>query len=359
MGLGLLACVSSVRAADPGTAAGADADRDLQAVTVTATRLAETSFDVPASIDTVPIASDALGVNAAESLGDVPGLIARDRQNYAQDAQISIRGFGARAPFGIAGVRIYLDGIAQNQPDGQGELSQFDLASAARIEVLRGPFSALYGNSAGGVIQLFSADGQGPLTANAAAVYGSFQQRRLSADVQGGDQRFNYNVGASQFGTSGARGHSAAQRSSLGGKWNFGLTGGSHLTLLLNLFNGPDAQDPLGLTRAQFNANPQGTAPSAALYNTRKSADQMQLGAIYDVPIGPSNTLQLTAYGGHRDVLQFQAIPMTTQNAPTSPGGVVSLGNGFGGVEPRWIYQSQTARRAVEHHRGSRLRHAR
>lgn len=337
--LGLFVCAWQAHADEVGAAA--DEADTLTAVTVTATRVAQSSFDVPAAIDSVPIAQDALGVNASESLAQVPGLIARDRQNYAQDEQISIRGFGARAPFGIAGVRIYMDGIPQSQPDGQGEVSQFDLASAARIEVLRGPFSVLYGNSAGGVIQLFTADGHGPLSADAEAIYGSFQQRRFSADVQGGDSAFNYNVGASQFGTGGSRGHSAAQRSSLGGKWNFGFSQGSHLTVVLNLFNGPDAQDPLGLTRAQFNANPQGTAPSAALYNTRKSVDQMQLGALYDVPIGADNSLQLMAYGGHRDVLQFQAIPMTTQNAPTSPGGLVSLGNGFGGVEPRWIYQSQ------------------
>ncbi|HLK70725.1 MAG TPA: TonB-dependent receptor [Steroidobacteraceae bacterium] len=336
--LGLWAFVCQAHADEPSAAPGGQSQ--LAAITVTATRLPESSFDVPAAIDSAPIATDALGVNAAESLAGVPGLLARDRQNYAQDEQISIRGFGARAPFGIAGVRIYMDGIPQSQPDGQGEVSQFNLASAARIEVLRGPFSVLYGNSAGGVIQLFTADGQGPLSADAALVYGSFEQRRLSADVQGGDTRFNYNVGASQFGTAGSRGHSAAQRSSLGGKWNFGFSEAAHLTVVLNLFNGPDAQDPLGLTRAQFAANPQGTAPSAALFNTRKSADQMQLGALYDVALGARNSVQLMAYGGHRDVLQFQAIPVSTQKAATSPGGVISLGNGFGGLEPRWIYRS-------------------
>ncbi|HWG76965.1 MAG TPA: TonB-dependent receptor [Steroidobacteraceae bacterium] len=337
--LGVVLCAWQARADEPGSAPAEEGS--LTEVTITATRLAQNSFDVPAAIDSVPIAQDSLGVNVSESLAGVPGLIARDRQNYAQDEQISIRGFGARAPFGIAGVRIYMDGIPQSQPDGQGEVSQFDLASAGRIEVLRGPFSVLYGNSAGGVIQLFTADGHGPLRAQAGVTYGSFQQRRFSADVQGGDSDFNYNVGASQFGTEGSRGHSAAQRSSLGGKWNFGLSGGSRLTVVLNLFNAPEAQDPLGLTRAQFDADPQGTAPSALLYDTRKSVDQMQLGALYDVPLGAHNSLQLMAYGGHRDVLQFLAIPMTTQKAPTSPGAVVSLGNGFGGIEPRWIYESE------------------
>ncbi len=348
--LGLLALYAQASAQQPQGAAASGTDSaetaaagsdELSAVTVTATRIAQPSFDVPASISSESIAPDALGVNAAESLGDVPGLLARDRQNYAQDEQISIRGFGARAPFNIAGIRIYMDGIPASQPDGQGDVSEFNLASAGHIEVLRGPFSALYGNSAGGVIQLFTADGSGPLHASATAVYGSFEQRRFSADALGGDSAFDYNVGVSQFGTAGSRGHSAAQRSSLGGKWGFQFANATHLTLVLNLFNAPEAQDPLGLTRAQFNASPQGTAPTAAQFNTRKSVDQSQLGVLYDIPIDEANTLSLMAYGGHRDVLQFQAIPVGTQLAPTSPGGVVSLGNGYGGVEPRWNYHSQ------------------
>ncbi len=314
---------------------------ELTAVSVTATRIAQPSFDVPASIDTEPINPDALGVNASGSLQDVPGLLARDRQNYAQDEQISVRGFGARTTFGIVGVRVYMDGIPANQPDGQGEVSQFNLASADRIEVLRGPFSALYGNSAGGVIQLFTPDGSGPLQLNAGVAYGSFDTRRASADVLGSDGLFSYNVGATQFATSGSRGHSAAQRTNLQGKWGFDFGGAGKLTLIANSFNSPGAQDPQGLTRAQFNANPQGTAPNSLKFNTRKGADQRQLGAIYQLDVNDSNTFSFMAYGGHRDVRQFQAIPVTTQRAPTSGGGVVDLSNGYGGVEPRWIYHSQ------------------
>ena len=96
-------------------------------------------------------------INLSEALNRVPGLTANNRQNYAQDLQLSSRGFGARAPFGVRGLRLYTDGIPATMPDGQGQVTHFDLASAARVEVLRGPFSALYGNSSGGVIALVSA----------------------------------------------------------------------------------------------------------------------------------------------------------------------------------------------------------
>ena len=87
-----------------------------------------------------------LQVNISESLGGVPGLQLRNRQNYAQDLQISMRGYGARSTFGVRGIRLYVDGIPATMPDGQGALSHIDIASLERVEVLRGPYSALYGN---------------------------------------------------------------------------------------------------------------------------------------------------------------------------------------------------------------------
>jgi iron complex outermembrane receptor protein len=100
-----------------------------------------------------------LQVNLSEGWCAVPGVVALNRQNYAQDLQISIRGYGARSTFGVRGLRLYSDGIPATAPDGQGQVSHFDLSSADRMEVLRGPFSSLYGNSSGGVISLFTADG--------------------------------------------------------------------------------------------------------------------------------------------------------------------------------------------------------
>jgi iron complex outermembrane receptor protein len=149
--------------------------RALPAVVVTATRTEQSSFDVPAAIDAITIDSadnDGLGVNVSEVLSLVPGVLARYRLNYAQDEQISIRGFGARATFGVRGVRLYTDGLPASMPDGAGQVSHFNLDSAERIEVLRGPFSALYGNSSGGVIQVFTADGSDPLEMRAGVVSG-------------------------------------------------------------------------------------------------------------------------------------------------------------------------------------------
>ncbi len=143
--------------------------RPLDPVVVTATRSAARAFDVPASVDIIDGSAihDAQPmVNLSETLPRVPGVFAANRQNYAQDLQISSRGFGARAAFGVRGVRLYQDGIPATMPDGQGQTGSFSLFSAQRVEVLRGPFSTLYGNASGGVISVFTEDGSAVPTAS-------------------------------------------------------------------------------------------------------------------------------------------------------------------------------------------------
>jgi iron complex outermembrane receptor protein len=118
------------------------------------------AFETPYAVSVVDaneLRSAGPMVNLSESLNRVPGLVVNLRNNYAQDLQISSRGFGARSTFGIRGLRLYTDGIPATMPDGQGQVSHFDIAGAQRIEVLRGPFSALYGANSGGVISLVSA----------------------------------------------------------------------------------------------------------------------------------------------------------------------------------------------------------
>src|SRR5881394_2601134 len=131
------------------------------AVIVTASRTARPALEVPASVDRIyadEISEGKAQVNLSESLGRVPGIAVQNRQNYAQDLQIQSRGFGARSTFGVRGIRLIADGIPATMPDGQGQAATFSLGSAERIEVLRGPFSVLYGNSSGGVIAVDTRD---------------------------------------------------------------------------------------------------------------------------------------------------------------------------------------------------------
>jgi len=313
------------------------AQTDLSPIVVIATRVPESSFDLPVSVDRVSqdeIQKGQVEVNISESLMTVPGVSAESRQNYAQDLQLSIRGFGARSSFGVRGVRLYSDGIPGTMPDGQGQFSQFDLGSADRMEVLRGPFSALYGNSSGGVISIFTEDAPPGYYLDGTALYGTFNTERYALKTMGNDGEINYVVDAAHFQTDGYRSHSHAERDNFNGKLRLPLSGTSTLTVVANVVETPFVQDPLGLTSAQLAANPRQAGTGAIQYNTRKSLGQEQLGAIYEDKLSAADTLSTTIYTGHRATTQFQAIPQATQEKePLYPGGVIDLDRAFWGVD--------------------------
>jgi iron complex outermembrane receptor protein len=314
-----------------------DSGPELAAIVVTATRVAESRMDLPVSIDRVgqhAIRSGQLQVNLSESLITVPGVSVQSRQNYAQDLQLSVRGFGARSSFGVRGLRLYSDGIPGTMPDGQGQFSQFDLGSADHIEVLRGPFSALYGNSSGGVIAIFTEDAKPGHAVDAGVEYGSFNTQRAALKAEGDDGTVNYVVDAAHFQTDGYRFHSSAERDNFNSKLRLAVSETSKLTVVANVIETPSVQDPLGLTQAQLTADPRQAGAGAIAFNTRKSLDQEQLGVVYDGKLSAADDVSAMLYTGHRATTQFQAIPKATQqNAPLYPGGVIDLDRAFWGLD--------------------------
>ncbi|KAF1696239.1 TonB-dependent receptor [Pseudoxanthomonas jiangsuensis] len=343
-------CLASI----PACAAGEELR--LPAVVVTARVESAPTFDLPASLDRVDLSGYRNDAQASlsEALRGVPGVLARDRQNQAQDTQLSIRGFGARATFGVRGVRLYADGIPATMPDGQGQLSHFALAAAERVEVMRGPFSALYGNSSGGVVQLWSADGTPEPQADLRAAAGRYDGLSASARLRGtlgGDATADgtgYHLAATRSDSDGYRRHSAARRTSLNLKLHRDLAGGGRIELVGNGFDAPDAQDPLGLTWDQVRADPRQAVAVAEQYDTRKSVRQAQLGANWRQPWGEATTLRVSGYGGRRAVTQYLAVPVAAQASPLSAGGVVDLDSDHGGLDARASWQGQAGGRDLE-----------
>ncbi len=310
----------------------------LEAVVVTATRTERLPLDVPASVDVVgreSIRDGQLRLNLSESLPAVPGVVVLNRQNYAQDLQISIRGFGSRSTFGVRGVRLYVDGVPATTPDGQGQVSNFPLNAAESIEVLRGPFSALYGNSSGGVIALTTELWPQPHRFEVSAAAGSFGTWRAGGSAAGGQGSYAYALDVGRFATEGARSHSAARRDLLNLRAGLRDTPLGAVRLTLNALDLPDAQDPLGLTRAQVEADPMQAAPAALAFDTRKSVRQATLGVELRSPLAQGLALTTALWLGSRDVRQYQAIPVAAQSDPRSPGGVIDLDRTFGGADMR------------------------
>ena len=321
------------------------------AVVVTATRAPQPSLEVPASIDRVyaeEIREGRPQVNLSESLGRVPGIVVQNRQNYAQDLQISSRGFGARSTFGVRGIRLIADGIPATMPDGQGQAATFALGSAERIEVLRGPFSSLYGNASGGVIAIETEDGPADPTAAADVFFGSYDSWRAGFKFGGQWGRLNALGDLSRFETDGYRAHSAARRDHLNAKLRYRLQESSAVTVVANSLRQPETEDPLGLTRAQFEQDPRQAVANAFLFNTRKTVNQDQAGATFAHRLDGGGRLEAMAYGGERFVEQYLAF---AGDFGLSSGGVVQLDRGYGGGALRYSQDFTAVRLSagVEH----------
>ncbi len=327
------------------------AQQTPEAVVVTGSTRAQRVLDAPFAVSTVDaeaLRSAGPMINLSEVLARVPGLVVNNRNNYAQDLQMSSRGFGARAGFGVRGLRLYTDGIPATMPDGQGQVAHVDLAGAERIEVLRGPFSVLYGNSSGGVVAVFSApvrETMAELSLDAGS-FGLRQARAGIAAVLG--QGFDLRASVAKVELDGFRPQSAADRQL--GNVRLGWRGAVDTVTVLVSDHQQSAQDPLGLTPDDFARDPRQTTMAALDFNTRKTIRQSQGGLNWRHRFddaGPLRESSLTVYAGSRGVTQFLPIALLTQRNPalTSSqrhgGGVVDFDRRYDGAEARLQFEWQ------------------
>lgn len=354
------ACAAALSYLLPTCALAQEAPLSLPTQVVLGSQAGQQETRIPVARSTVSgdeISPLSLGANLSETLQRVPGIVAVNRQNYAQDLQISSRGFGARAQFGVRGVRLVQDGIPLTMPDGQGQPSLFDLDGMQRIEVLRGPLTTLYGNASGGIIQGFTDEGAFyPTLENRTAIGpDNLWRSRLRYGGQHGDLNVAANV--SRLSTDGYRDHSETRRDIANLRLGWDIDDASSLTLLVNSLYQPETQDPLGLTKAQVRedrrqavdrAKPrQTTDPTEQRYNTRKTVRHNQVGLNYQRRLSNDDKLTLMVYGGERYVEQFLAFEGDDSfddngllDEPGS-GGVIELDRRFGGGELGWQRETQ------------------
>jgi len=313
----------------------------LPTLHVEATRTDTTYLQTPASVFRIdaPQVDNSSQVNLTEVVKGIPSLQIRNRENYAQDLQLSMRGFGARSTFGVRGIRLYVDGIPATMPDGQGQTSNIDLSSLDHVEVLTGPFSSLYGNSSGGTILTSTKEGQGKDSIELSYSGGSHDKSRAGLVLQGGAKGANepsYVISSSYFDTDGYREHSGAEKVLNNAKLSWNLDDGSKINWVTNYVK-IHADDPQGLTHDQWNANPKQQVPFLKQFNVRKDIEQTQTGVTWSKPINDHHELYAMAYLGNRQVTQYQSIPKSTQDASVNhAGGVIDFERNYYGADFRW-----------------------
>ena len=268
-------------------AAQPDSLRTLQLapVVVISTRIETKETRIPMAmtvLDGSRIKTGQQQLSLFESLGAVPGLFAQNPDNYAQDLRISVRGFGARAAFGIRGIRLVVDGIPESTPDGQADIDNIDPSMMARMEVVRGPSSSLYGNAAGGVINLQTDNAADLPMLEFKAASGSFGYRNLSLKVASKKNKWQYVLGGSFNQSDGYRAHSQMQNTIINAKVRYDFDSLTKISVLINYGNSPTANDPGGLTAQQSTESRQQAHPNNLRFNAGEAVQQGRVGVVFE-----------------------------------------------------------------------------
>jgi iron complex outermembrane receptor protein len=316
----------------------------LDPIIIRATRIQDEQEKLPVAVGTVgktEIQQGRQQLGLDESLVNIPGLFFQNRYNFSQDLRISIRGFGARASFGIRGIRIFADGIPQTLPDGQSSVDAIDLGSTRRIEAIRGPFSSVYGAASGGVINIMTEDGPATPFVSGRINTGSygFTQGQLKAGGQAGD--LNYLVNGSETTLDGYRKHSDYRSKLLNSKFQYDLDDSSELTVVLNAVDSPKADDPGALTKSEVNQNRKQAAPRNLLFDAGEELDQQTLGFTYNKAFNTKHHFMLRNYYVMRDFKN--RLPFAVNS--NGQGGSVKLDRFFTGGGGNYSYSGDLLNR--------------
>ena len=284
-----------------------DTEAVLPTVEVSAPRLAREIYATPAAVSTIDqdaIAQGQQRVRLDESLNRVPGVFLQNRDNFAQGQRISIRGFGARAPFGVRGITVMVDGIPYTLPDGQAQLDAIDLDSAERIEVIRGPSSVLYGNAAGGVIDITTADGRDNPGTRLRMGAGSDGYQKMALQNGGVQGDWSHHISLTALNVDGYREQSSTEKYLLNAKLRRELGSDRALTAIINLLDNPRSEDPGALNAREVAEGRDQAAPNSLALDAGQTVDQQLIGLQYEDLSAGEGELYLKGFIAQRDFEQ-------------------------------------------------------
>lgn len=299
---------------------------ELEEIVVSAPRVETRLSRVPGAVSVVneaQIQRARQGLGLDESVARVPGVFLQNRYNFAQDLRISIRGAGARAPFGIRGVKILVDGIPATLPDGQSTVDALELESISRVEVLRGASSSLYGNASGGVVDI-TTDGPSLLPAvGVESALGSYGFLKNTAEAGGQFDDLGVAATLSRLDYDGFREHAETRSTKFNARIEYPLGADADVSLVARALDSPRARDPGALTASELAADRRQASPGNLRFDAGERVEEQQLGVVYRRGLGGSRELRLRAYSVWRDF---------ANRLPFESGGQVAFDRRFNGA---------------------------
>jgi iron complex outermembrane receptor protein len=276
----------------------------LPTFTVDSARIPQADLKAPFAVSRIEaerLQTASTQLSLDESLQTVPGVFVLNPYNFAQDSRIAIRGFGARASFGIRGIQLIVDGIPATTPDGQGSVDGLDLGSAHSMEILRGPASALYGAASGGVILIETEDGADTPFLETRWTFGDYGLRQAQFKAGGQTGAFNYLISATDLKYDGYRGHNETENQRVNAKFRYDFTASASLTAVVNVVDLPLQNDPGGLTLEEVRADRAQARRRNIDFDGGESVQQQQYGLIYRQALDDFHAIELKTYYTHRD----------------------------------------------------------
>ena len=260
-------------------------------------------------------------INISEYLESVPGLFVLNNNNYAQDARISIRGFGSRANFGIRGIKIFVDGIPETSPDGQSQIDNVNLEIIEKIEVYRGNNSSLFGSSSGGAILISTFEDFNEDFIDIGYSSGSFKTTKSQATIGLANDNQKMVFFISNTKSNGFRSHSGFENFNLNFKYLKEINSSNKLQIIANVLNSPDALDPGGLNLEEVTTDRSQARARNIDYDAREEVKQYKLGLNLTSII---KKLKLTNSLYYNQRLFYGKLPFNN-------GGIVDLNRAFWG----------------------------
>jgi iron complex outermembrane receptor protein len=321
---------------------------DEEEMIVRATRTPKPAMEIPAAVTVVELEQIQRArrqLSLGESLLSVPGVFTQNENNFAQDLRIAIRGFGARANFGIRGIKLIVDGIPATMPDGQGQVDPLQLATAGRIEVMRGPSASLYGSAAGGVVRIESQAPPAEPFVDGRVAFGSYGYRDYQARSAGTVGDVGYLIGVSRQKLEGYRDHARMENVLFNSKTTWSIDDASDLMAVLSFAHLPVAEDPGGLNETEVAEDRRQAAPNNLAYDAGESVDQLTSGLRYRRSFSEHFEIEAAGYAGFRDFqnrLPFDSgdpIDVGGESVPTN-GGAVAFDRVFGGASLQQLFST-------------------